>query len=58
MDNYRKLYEAWLHSDTIDEASKDELRGLTDESEIAFRFPPTWNSVPEACDPKWVQEPT
>ncbi|MBQ7921954.1 MAG: phospho-sugar mutase [Clostridia bacterium] len=38
MDNYRESYEAWLNSDTIDPASKEELRGIADESEIAFRF--------------------
>ncbi|MBE6569524.1 MAG: phospho-sugar mutase [Ruminococcaceae bacterium] len=38
MENYRDIYEAWLASDTIDPASKEELRALTDEKEIAFRF--------------------
>lgn len=36
--NYRENYEYWLSSDCFDEATKDELRAITDEKEITDRF--------------------
>lgn len=36
--NYREEYEKWLTDDVFDEATKQELRGLTDEKEIEDRF--------------------
>ena len=37
MDN-KKTYEKWLNSETIDQATKDELKSLTDQGEIEDRF--------------------
>lgn len=34
----RQVYDSWLNSDVIDEVTKAELRGITDETEIADRF--------------------
>ena len=37
--NYKETYASWLASDTIDEATKAELRSIADnEEEIKFRF--------------------
>jgi phosphoglucomutase len=37
--NYKDLYEQWLNSDYMDEATKEELRGIADnEKEIEDRF--------------------
>lgn len=36
--NYRENYEYWLSSDCFDEATKEELRAITDEKEITDRF--------------------
>ena len=39
MDEFRLRYEAWLASDKLDEASKEELRALRDdETELKMRF--------------------
>ena len=39
MEDYRIRYEAWLASDKLDEASKEELRALRDdETELKMRF--------------------
>ncbi len=39
METYMERYQAWLSSDTIDEDTKNELRGIADNpAEIAFRF--------------------
>lgn len=39
MTDYQKRYEEWLSSDAIDEATKEELRGLAgNEKEIEERF--------------------
>lgn len=36
--DYKKTYEKWLNSETIDQATKDELKSLTDQGEIEDRF--------------------
>lgn len=36
--NYRENYEYWLNSDCFDEATKAELKAITDEKEIIDRF--------------------
>lgn len=39
MSNYRKNYEAWLASDRLSDAEKEELRAIAqDEKEIELRF--------------------
>ena len=35
---YRKKYELWINSSSIDEETKEELRAITDEKEIEDRF--------------------
>jgi len=35
---YQEKYQEWLHNPTFDEATKAELRALTDEKEIEDRF--------------------
>ncbi len=35
---YKERYDSWLGSDSIDEETKNELRGLQDEKEIEDRF--------------------
>ena len=34
MEDYRVRYQQWLEDPFIDEATKAELRGITDENEI------------------------
>ena len=42
MEDYKKRYEAWLASDKVDEASKEELRAIADDDdEIRMRFEST-----------------
>ena len=36
--NFEESYKAWLSSETIDQATKDELKALTDQKEIEDRF--------------------
>ena len=37
--NYKKIYERWLSSDAVDEATKAELKSISDnEKEIEERF--------------------
>ena len=36
--NFEENYKAWLDSTTIDEATKEELKALTDIKEIEDRF--------------------
>ena len=36
--NYKERYDSWLTDPAIDEATKAELRALTDEKEIEDRF--------------------
>ena len=36
--NFKENYQAWLASEAINEATKEELRALTDEKEIEDRF--------------------
>lgn len=36
--SYKDEYNYWLSSDYFDEATRVELRGLTDEKEIEDRF--------------------
>ncbi|MCR5099139.1 MAG: phospho-sugar mutase [Lachnospiraceae bacterium] len=36
--DYRKEYEKWVNAPYIDDKTKEELRGLTDEKEIEDRF--------------------
>lgn len=36
--NYKQTYEMWLGSSKVDEATKEELKGLTNEKEIEDRF--------------------
>ncbi len=36
--SYREKYERWLASDKVDEATKAELRAITDDEEIKLRF--------------------
>lgn len=36
--DYKKTYEKWLNSETIDQATKDELKNITDQGEIEDRF--------------------
>ena len=38
MEDYRIKYQQWLEDPYIDEATKAELRGITDENEIKERF--------------------
>ena len=38
MEDYRVRYQQWLEDPFIDEATKAELRGITDENEIKERF--------------------
>ena len=39
MEEYKERYERWLSSDAVDEATKEELRGIQgDEKEIQERF--------------------
>ena len=38
MEDYRKRYQQWLEDPFIDEETKAELRGITDENEIKERF--------------------
>ncbi len=38
MEEYRVRYQQWLEDPFIDEATKAELRGITDENEIKERF--------------------
>lgn len=38
MEDYRKRYQQWLDDPFIDEETKAELRGITDENEIKERF--------------------
>ena len=36
--NYKEKYNTWINSDIIDEATKSELRSISDEKEIEDRF--------------------
>ena len=36
--NYRERYEQWLNDEFFDEATRRELKSLTDEKEIEDRF--------------------
>ena len=36
--NYQETYDFWLNSDYFDEATKQELRAITDDNEIKERF--------------------
>ncbi len=36
--NYKEKYNSWLNSDIINEETKNELKGITDEKEIEDRF--------------------
>lgn len=38
MEDYRVRYQQWLEDPFIDEETKAELRGITDENEIKERF--------------------
>lgn len=38
MEDYRVRYQQWLDDPFIDEETKAELRGITDENEIKERF--------------------
>ena len=38
MEDYRVRYQQWLDDPFIDEETKTELRGITDENEIKERF--------------------
>ena len=36
--NYKEKYNTWINSDIIDEETKSQLRGISDEKEIEDRF--------------------
>lgn len=49
MEDYRVRYQQWLDDPFIDEETKAELRGITDENEIKERFLRSWNSGQAVC---------
>ena len=52
--DYQALYEEWLTSPCFDEATKEELRGISEEGSLLYRVR-VWYGRSSRCDRGWFE---